>query len=172
MKLKNIERKLVYELMKNCRQSDREMAKKIGVSQPTVTRVRSKLEKSGIVKEYAMVPDFGKLGFDIMAFTFLRYKREMTAEEYEKVKVVAKEYEQKFPTPFLMALKGIGLGFDRVIVTFHENYSSYTEMLSRLRQLPFTAVDDVQSFLVSLDSTEHYQPCTLSKMAEYLLSKK
>ena len=170
--LKETEWKLIRELMKNCRRSDRELARDIGSSQPTVSRTRQRLEKKGYIREYAMIPDFGKLGLDIMAFTFIRYKKEMTPEEYRKVKEAAKEFEQKFPKPFIMALKGMGLGFDRIIVSFHEDYSSYVEMMNLMRQLPFTAVTDAQSFLVSLDDTEHYQPFTFSKMAEYLLPKK
>jgi DNA-binding Lrp family transcriptional regulator len=48
--------------MKNSRKSDRQLARAIGTSQPTVTRIRSRLEKEGYIKEYTMIPDFGKLG--------------------------------------------------------------------------------------------------------------
>jgi DNA-binding Lrp family transcriptional regulator len=47
--LKDVELKLISELMKNSRKSDRELAKKIGVSQPTVTRTRTKLQKRDIL---------------------------------------------------------------------------------------------------------------------------
>jgi len=43
--MKEIELKLVSELMKNSRRSDRELSKVLGVSQPTVTRLRSRLKK-------------------------------------------------------------------------------------------------------------------------------
>jgi DNA-binding Lrp family transcriptional regulator len=170
--MKKIERKLLSELMKNSSRSDRELAKAIGSSQPTVSRTRKRLEEQGYIKEYTMIPDFGKLGFEIMAFTFLRYKKELTPEEFEEIKKIAEEYELMFPMTFLMVLKGMGLGYDRIIVTFHEDYSGYTEMLSRLRQFPLEVVTDVQSFLVNLKGTEHYQPFTLSKIAKYLLTKK
>jgi Lrp/AsnC family transcriptional regulator for asnA, asnC and gidA len=68
--MKEVELKLVSELMKNSRRSDRDLAKAIGVSQPTVTRTRSRLEREGIIREYTMIPDFGKLGYKIMALTF------------------------------------------------------------------------------------------------------
>ncbi len=171
MKMKEIERKLIYELMKNCRQSDSELAKAIGASQPTVTKTRRKLEKNGIIKEYALIPNFGKLGFDIMAFTFIRYRRELSDDEYHEVKKTAKKYERQFSTAYLMAVRGMGLGCDRAFVSFHEDYSSYTRMLAQLRQLPFTTITDMQSFLVSLKGMEHYQPLTLSIMANYLLLK-
>jgi DNA-binding Lrp family transcriptional regulator len=46
-RIRDIELKILSELMKNARISDRELAKKIGVSQPTVSRIRSRLEKEG-----------------------------------------------------------------------------------------------------------------------------
>ena len=53
--MKDTELKVVVELMKNSRRSDRELARAIGMSQPTVTRTRTGLEKRGIIKEYTMV---------------------------------------------------------------------------------------------------------------------
>jgi DNA-binding Lrp family transcriptional regulator len=58
--MKDIERRLISELMKNSRRSDRELAKALGTSQPTITRTRGKLEREGIIKEYTMIPDFTK----------------------------------------------------------------------------------------------------------------
>ena len=63
--MRKIEWKLISELMKNSRRSDRDLAKVIGKSQPTVTRTRTRLEKQGYIKEYTMLPDFQKLGFEI-----------------------------------------------------------------------------------------------------------
>jgi len=170
LKAERTKLRLICELMTNCRRSDRELATAVGISQPTVTRMRRKLEDSGFIKEYAAVPDFKKLGFNIMAFTFIRYREEMSHEEYRRVKSAAQDYEKQFPTAYLMALRGSGLNSDRTIVTFHEDYASYTRMLSQLRQLPLTAVADLKSFLVNLDDTEHYRPLTLSKIVEYLLT--
>jgi DNA-binding Lrp family transcriptional regulator len=42
---------LLYELMKNSRKSDRDLAKILDVSQPTVTRMRRKLETSEYISE-------------------------------------------------------------------------------------------------------------------------
>jgi DNA-binding Lrp family transcriptional regulator len=56
--------------MKDSRRSDRELAKAIGSSQPTVSRMIKKLESEGTIKEYTMIPDFHKLGFEILAITF------------------------------------------------------------------------------------------------------
>jgi DNA-binding Lrp family transcriptional regulator len=65
--MKKIEWMLLSELVKNSKQSDRELAKKTGASQPTVTRTRTRLEKEGYIKEYTIIPDFSKLGFELMS---------------------------------------------------------------------------------------------------------
>ena len=131
--MKDIESKLISELMKNSRRSDRDLAKAIGTSQPTVTRARRKLEKKGYIKEYTMIPDFQKLGFEIMAFTFIKYAKELTEKEYENVKQSAREYEKKYPTAVLMAVSGTGLSYDRVFISFHENYTSVMKMMRIVR---------------------------------------
>jgi DNA-binding Lrp family transcriptional regulator len=69
--MKNIELRLISELMKNSRRSDRELAKALGVSQPTVSRTIKRLEEEGYIKEYTMIPDFSKLGYEIMGITSL-----------------------------------------------------------------------------------------------------
>ncbi|MBE0519957.1 winged helix-turn-helix transcriptional regulator, partial [Candidatus Bathyarchaeota archaeon] len=61
---------LLYELMKNSKRSDRELAKVVKVSQPTITRMRKNLEKSEYVREYTIVPAVEKLGFELTALTF------------------------------------------------------------------------------------------------------
>ncbi len=43
--MKDVEFRLVSELMKNSRRSDRELARVLGISQPTVSRMLRKLKK-------------------------------------------------------------------------------------------------------------------------------
>jgi DNA-binding Lrp family transcriptional regulator len=72
--VKSVELKLLCELIKNSRKSDRKLAKLVGVSQPTVTRTRTRLEKEGLI-EYSGVPNLRKIGFEIIAITFANWKR-------------------------------------------------------------------------------------------------
>ena len=46
--MKDVELRVIRELIRDCRRSDRELAKPAGVSQPTVSRIRPRLEKEGI----------------------------------------------------------------------------------------------------------------------------
>ena len=48
--LRDFELKIVSELMKNSRRSDRELPKAVGLSQPSVSRIIRKLEKTVLFK--------------------------------------------------------------------------------------------------------------------------
>jgi DNA-binding Lrp family transcriptional regulator len=171
--MKDVELRLISELMKNGRKSDRELAKAIGVSQPTVTRVRNKLEKEGIIKEYTMVPDFSKLGFEIMAVTFIRFVKELSSEELDEVRRYSREIEKKKSEAILMAMNGMGLGFNRVFISFHRNYSSFVKVISLVKASAHH-IDPahIESFIITLADELHYQPLTLSAIANYLLRTK
>lgn len=49
--------RLLREMLKNSKRSDREIAKSLEVSQPTVTRTRARLEKE-YLETYTVIPDF------------------------------------------------------------------------------------------------------------------
>ena len=59
--LKDMDFKILAELMKNSKASDRNLAKKLGVSQPTVTRRRAALERRRLL-DYTAIPNLKELG--------------------------------------------------------------------------------------------------------------
>ena len=59
--LKPIDHKLLFELIKDSHRSDRQLAKALGVSQPTVTRRRALLEEN-YIEGYTIIPKLGKIG--------------------------------------------------------------------------------------------------------------
>jgi len=170
--MKNVELRLISELMKHGRKSDRGLAKAIGVSQPTVTRVRSRLEKEGIIKEYTMIPDFRKLGFEIACINFVRFTKELTEEEFKELRRYSRDIEKKNPGAVLVAMNGMGLGFNRVFVSFYRDYSSYVKDINIIKGIPNVDVTHVESFIISLDDKFHFQPMTFSVIANYLLKTK
>ncbi len=169
--MKDIKLKLLSELMKNSKTSDRELATKLGVSQPTVSRVRAKLEKNGFIKEYTLIPDFLKLGFEIMAVTLVKLKTELTEEETDKVRKLADELLRKNPFAIMLAAGGHGLGYGRVIISLHRDYSDFTRFVRATQDAPFVDLGAFDSFMISL-SEEHYQPLTLSTIANFILTMK
>lgn len=163
--MKELELKLVSELMKNSRRSDRDLARAIGTSQPTVTRLRTRLEKEGYIKEYTAIPDFSKLGFELMALTFVKYAKEPTEAELVKIREVAHELERKVPPSDMMIMSGMGLDHGRVILSLHENFASFREFSQRESVFE---VSSVASFVIGLDDKTHYRPFTLQTLARYL----
>lgn len=123
--MKDVVLKLIAELMKNSRRSDRELAKTNGVSQPTVGRLMKKLEKEGIIKEYTVIPDFGKLGYGLLALNFVKLTKSLSSEEIENARKTAKEKVEQSRFGIVMLDRGIGLGFDGVIVSLYKDYSEY-----------------------------------------------
>jgi DNA-binding Lrp family transcriptional regulator len=169
--MKDIELKLASELMKNARRSDRELSKTLEVSQPTITRLRTKLEKEEYFREYTMIPDFAKLGFEVMAVTFSRWKKTLTKEEYTSVIKAGNELERKEGLSIIIVARGIGLNYDLMIISIHETYSAFREMIRILKQLPLFDVAEIQSFLVDLTEESRYGPLTFSALSSYLLKR-
>lgn len=162
---------MLAELMKNSKTSDRELATKLGVSQPTVSRIRAKLEKEGYIKEYTLVPDFHKLGFEIMAVTLVKLKKELDQGELDKIWKFEEGLLQKSPFAYLMATDGHGLGYNNVVISLHENYSDFVRFVKATREVPYAELAAFDSFMISL-SSKHYQPLTFSVVAKYLLAMK
>ena len=147
---KELPQKLLRELLKNSKRSDRDLAKTLKVSQPTITRTRHKLEKSGIVQDYTIIPDFKKMGFEILTITFVKMRPEiLTPEALEE----AKKYTEKFPNA-IFAATGEGMGMTSVIISFHKNITEYHHHLNLMRLEWKDFVEGIQSFVVGLEEGE------------------
>lgn len=164
--LKETYLKILSELMKNSRISDREVAKKLGISQPTVSRIRSRLSNEGYIKEYTVIPDFTKLGYSIMAFTFPKVKP-MPKDELEEARKISLEDMRKGPSEIILFERGMGTNFDGVIISLHKDYTSYARLLRRAKDHPF--IESCESLLVDLNDKIHYRPLTLSTFADHII---
>jgi DNA-binding Lrp family transcriptional regulator len=140
--------RLLKEMLRDSKRSDREIAKTIGVSQPTVTRTRAQLEKEYITT-YTVIPDFAKLGYQIIAFTFLKLKSYPSPEETAELFRKATEWTGKHPN-VIFGANGEGLGKDVVLVSFHKNYPSYSDFTRKLTTEWSGNLSELGSFLVSI----------------------
>ena len=140
--------KLLFELMKNSKKSDREIARTIGVSQPTITRMRQRLEKKAIV-EYTVIPDWKELGFEIMAFTFVKSTRRTT----EKAQELAMENSN-----IVFATGGDGMGMDYAMISLHQNFSDFSSFITNLKVNWGENLQDLQSFLMITDKERIMKP--------------
>ena len=169
-KIKDIDLKILSGLMKNSKISDRKLADSIGVSQPTVTRRRAKLEKELSV-QYTMIPDFAKLGMEILVFHFVQWKSEgyETLSKMEGFTKKVKDFLSKHPNIIFIS-SGQGLGMSRIAISIHKNYSEYVAFMTEFKEKwgPHAAKDDF--FIVSLKSDRVRRCLTLKGLADYIKS--
>jgi DNA-binding Lrp family transcriptional regulator len=166
--LKNVELRLISELMKNSRRSDRELAKVLGISQPTVTRIRTRLEKEGYIKEYTMIPDFRRLGYTIMGATLLGLSESLSEEALKEVRKLTSKIEESNPHASLLAVNGLGVGKNRLFITFYENYADYVDAVKVTRLIPYVDVQSIESLLVDLNDETNYRVLSMSAIAKHL----
>lgn len=143
---KELAEKLLRELLKNSKRSDRELAKILNVSQATISRLRNKLEKNGLIQAYTIIPDFTQMGFELLAITFVKLRSEILTPEIRKQ---VKEYAMKFPSSILSSF-GEGMGMSGVVISFQKNYTEYHQGLNKLRLDWKDYTEDIQSFVISL----------------------
>jgi len=170
--MKHVELRLVSELIKNSRRSDRELARAIGVSQPTVSRLIKKLEKERYIKEYTMIPDFVKLGYELLALTFVKLRKGLSREEIEKAREISRDRVKTACVGFILVERGIGLEYDGVVISYHKSYASYLKLLAGLKKFTFLEISKIQSFLISLTDEVQYVPLTFAAISKHLLTPK
>jgi DNA-binding Lrp family transcriptional regulator len=167
--LKEIERKMLSELIKNSRRSDRELAKAIGTSQPTATRVRTKLEKEGYIKEYTAIPNLYKMGFSILALTFVKLDVKSTLPAgFPDFKKIHYEAISKNPSALILVKRGMGLGYDAVIISLHQDYSSLDKFRTFIRQNMSDRVIGIETFLVNMEEEQNSLPFSFNLLAAQL----
>ena len=172
MDLKDVELRLISELMKNSRRSDRELATSLKSSQPTVSRVRKKIQKEGYIREFTAIPDFRKLGFELAAITLVKLKT-LSQEELKKAReITAKNMKEKEPDEIVLFCRGMGRGYDGVIVSFHRNYSDFTRLLNSIKEYPFVDVSGTLDFIIDLNDQNQPRNLTFSTLARYLLTSR
>ncbi len=168
-KLKDTELLLIHELMKNSRRSDRDIARTIGVSQPTGSRMIRKLENEGYIREYTAIPEPSKLGFEILSVSFVKYKAGTPTAEIKRLREAARTFEQERGVPVLSVMVGMGMGFDRVIIMYHRDYASYFRFEQIMKGAAGGNVERMESFLTVLDDENHMKTLSMSSIANFLL---
>jgi DNA-binding Lrp family transcriptional regulator len=170
-KLKDFELKVLSELMKNSRRSDRELAKLIGVSQPTVTRARDNLEKRGLIKEYTAIPDFSQLGYGLLAVTLAKAKLDSTPEQINKARETIMQFVNG-NLGHIMMFERLPEARSVIILSYHRTYSDFENFMNPQN---YNSIDVslARNYLVDLEDNFRSQmrPLTLSTMADEILHR-
>jgi DNA-binding Lrp family transcriptional regulator len=124
---------LLLEYLRDSSRTDRQMAKMLGVSQPTVSRMRNRLLQEGLVRHFSAIPDFAKLGYEIMVFSFVKFNTEQVAkfdiESVMKIKGRAEEWSQSHPC-IIFDARAEGMGVDAINISLHKDYAAYQKFLT------------------------------------------
>lgn len=163
---------LVSELIKNCRRSDRELAKVIGVSQPTVTRSRVSVEREGLV-DYTAVPNFGKLGFEIMVFSFYSWRPEANEKLVKNSDTLVKKLSEFLEDHknIIFTSNGQGLGMERMMISVHKSYGSYVKLMKDVRQEWGEYLSSTNSFIISFKGDIVGRELSFRHFADFLLTE-
>lgn len=167
--LKELDYKILSELMKNSKISDRRLAKKLGVSQPTVTRRRAKMEKMNLF-DYTAIPNLKELGYGIISFTFVHFKPEARFTQ----KLAQKDMEKRISETLLLAPNiifvstGKGLGFELVSVSVHKRYSEFITLQREMSSQWGDYIENIDSFVISMTGDNMIRFLTLKFLADYI----
>jgi len=163
--LKSLDYKLLSELIRNSRRSDRELAKVLHVSQPTVTRRRALLEKE-LIDGYTAIPRWEKLGYELFAITFVKIKAVIASKEkYSETRKKGLEWVTKQPC-IIMSGACRGMGVDSFMISIHKSYKDYDDFLRNHRLELGEFAEDVQSILVNLGGKEILKPLSFMCLFE------
>jgi DNA-binding Lrp family transcriptional regulator len=163
--MKDLDYRILFELMKNARLSDRQLAKKVRVSQPTITRRRAILEKE-LIDGYSVIPKWEKLGYEIFAITFFKIRTTIASKQkYQDTREKGLQWLMNQPN-VIMAGACRGIGMDAFNLSFHRSYSDYDEWMRNVRLEMAEFIEDIQSVLVNLAGKELLKPLNMKYLAE------
>lgn len=163
--LKPIDYKLLFELMKDSHRSDRQLAKALGVSQPTVTRRRAMLEKN-YIEGYTIIPKFGKIGFELASFTFLKSKlKQQVGQEKEIAMKKLNEWYMNQPN-VLVVQDGRGMGWDAVCVSLHKSFADFAKFIRAQDSELSDWIIESQTFHTNLNPGLVIKPFNLKYLAK------
>jgi len=160
--MKNREKELLFQLLRNSKLSDREIAKKLKTSQSTITRTRHKLENK-FVQSYTIVPNLARLGIKLIAFTF----GSCSTPSDEKLEKLT-DFIESHPN-IVFAGQGEGIGKTGFMVSFHNDFSDYTDFMREARLQCKGYGETVESFIVSTDKL--IKTLNMAKAVETLVRK-
>jgi len=163
--LKPMDYKILWELVKDSRRSDRTLAKALKSSQPTVTRRRVRLEKE-FLDGYTAIPKWEKIGFELVAFTFVKTKVRFAKPREREVAIQkTKEWMMKQPNVIFVS-EGQGMGWTGVCVSLHKSYSDFARFMRKHDSELSDNLTESQSFTADLSPDTVRKPFHFKYLAE------
>ena len=147
--LSSKERAVFLELSKNSRISDRELAQRLKTSQPTVTRIRTKLFQESFIDRFIILPNLQKLGLNFQAMTFIKAQNPATVK---KVMQWANDHSN-----VVFAGEGEGIRMSQLLIhSLHGDFSEYSSFAKELKTAFAGQLADVDAFYLDSKSISKY----------------
>lgn len=152
-----IEKQIFLLLNQNPDLSDHAIAKSTSFSSSTVNTINKRLTKKGLLRK-SVIPNLGKIGFELMASTHLKFIPTTTLSDRRKY---TKYIITNFPSIFM-----ISSNTNEIIFTIHKNFSDYQrineELLNMYRENDLL-LEDPNTIIFPLKEMNfqryhHYQP--------------
>jgi DNA-binding MarR family transcriptional regulator len=115
----SIEKQVFLLLIQNPDLSDHAIAKNTSFSSSTVNAINKRLTKKGLIRKF-IIPNLGKIGFELMASTHLKFIPTSTESSRKKI---ADNIRKKYPNIFMISNKT-----NEIIFTIHKNFSEYQKV--------------------------------------------
>ena len=149
---------LLHELVKDCSRSDRDLAKILKVSQPTVSRMRKKIVKEKMILGYSAIPNFYSMGYKLMVLTLVNTKHIFASEKtrIKGFKKVQKWMMSKSNVVFCDFCRGMGM--NGMMLSFHKSYEDFDNFMIEHNRDLGSIMNDVQNVIVNLGNHQIVKP--------------
>lgn len=138
---------LLLEYLKDSSRSDRELAKILGVSQPTVSRMRAKLLEDEIIDHFSAIPNLAKMGYELLAISFVKFDLSNISSIENQTKYWVQRHHE-----IIFSARCEGMGMDAVTLSLHKSYADYKQFFSQNKFQGKGFVSDVHFVLVDIKS--------------------
>jgi DNA-binding Lrp family transcriptional regulator len=125
--LDEIDKKILVELLTDSKRSYRELAKAIGISAATVINHVQRLESAGVIKEYTVMLDFERLGYELTVVTEMTVSRGKLLETQEEIAKL----------PYVCAVYDVTGEIDSIVIAKFRNRRDLSEFPKDLLSMPF-----------------------------------
>ncbi len=163
--LKKKEKDVLLKLIENGRKTDKQIAKELSTTQPTVTRIRQKLERENYILNYYASPSFKKIGMNIVIITVMQWADYSKTEELQKfIKDI------KNNNSVVCFARGNGLsGRTAFFMSAHKNMKSYEDFIVDIKSRWGEHIREVDQFISSIENV--FKPFDYSGVASTVLKE-
>jgi DNA-binding Lrp family transcriptional regulator len=150
--------RLLQELLNDSCRSDRELGRALGVSQPTVSRMKKELLEKGLIHGFTVLPNFHKIGYELMAITLVKTNPPLAStKDRQKYHKLVQNWMREQPNVVFCSYCR-GLDFNGLIISFHKSYKDFDEFIVNHNRGLGHLLGDVKSILVNIDEDQTIKP--------------